>query len=138
MARTLRLEFPGTIYHLTGRGNARQKVFFTDADRELFLNTLTGVVSRYHWICHAYCLMVNHYHLLVETPKTTLSIGMRQLNGIYTQSFNRTAAIIRRRHSSHVVSFKSLRAYCFPIKPGNRSLTPRWPATRRICAKYPA
>ena len=69
MARPLRLEFPGAIYHLTGRGNARQKVFFTDADRELFLNTLAGVVSRYHWICHAYCLMANHYHLLVETPK---------------------------------------------------------------------
>jgi REP-associated tyrosine transposase len=68
MARPLRLEFPGAIYHLTGRGNARQKVFFTDADRELFLSTLTGVVTRYHWICHAYCLMANHYHLLVETP----------------------------------------------------------------------
>jgi putative transposase len=89
MARPLRLEFAGAIYHLTSRGNARQKVFFTDADRELFLSTLTGVVSRYHWICHAYCLMANHYHLLVETPKTNLSIGMRQLNGIYTQSFNR-------------------------------------------------
>jgi REP element-mobilizing transposase RayT len=64
MARPLRLEFPGAIYHLTGRGNARQKVFFTDADRELFLSTLTGVVNRYHWICRAYCLMANHYHLL--------------------------------------------------------------------------
>jgi len=89
MARPRRLEFPGAIYHLTGRGNARQKVFFTDADRELFLSTLAGVVSRYHWICYAYCLIANHYHLLIETPKTTLSIGMRQLNGIYTQSFNR-------------------------------------------------
>ena len=89
MARPLRLEFPGAIYHLTGRGNARQKVFFTDADRELFPSTLTGVVTRYHWICRAYCLMANHYHLLVETPKANLSIGMRQLNGIYTQSFNR-------------------------------------------------
>jgi REP-associated tyrosine transposase len=89
MARPLRLEFPGAIYHLTGRGNARQKVFFTDADRELFLSTLAGVVTRYHWICHAYCLMANHYHLLIETPKAKLSIGMRQLNGIYTQSFNR-------------------------------------------------
>ena len=89
MARPLRLEFPGAISHLTGRGNARQKVFFTDADRELFLKTLTGVVNRYHWICHAYCLMANHYHLLVETAKANLSIGMRQLNGIYTQSFNR-------------------------------------------------
>jgi putative transposase len=89
MARPLRVEFSGAIYHLTSRGNARQKVFFTDADRELFLDTLTGVVSRYSWICHAYCLMANHYHLLVETPKGNLSLGMRQLNGMYTQSFNR-------------------------------------------------
>jgi len=89
MARPLRLEFPGAVYHLTGRGNARQKIFFTDADRELYLSTLAGVVRRYHWICHAYCLMANHYHLLIETPKANLSIGMRQLNGIYTQSFNR-------------------------------------------------
>jgi REP element-mobilizing transposase RayT len=83
------LEFAGAIYHLTSRGNARQKVFFSDSDRELFLDTLSQVVSRYSWICHAYCLMANHYHLLVETPKANLSLGMRQLNGIYTQSFNR-------------------------------------------------
>jgi REP element-mobilizing transposase RayT len=89
MARPLRLEFAGAVYHLTSRGNARQKVFFTDDDRQLFLDTLAQVVSRYGWLCHAYCLMANHYHLLVETPKANLSIGMRQLNGIYTQSFNR-------------------------------------------------
>jgi putative transposase len=89
MARPLRMEFPGAVYHLTSRGNARQKIFFSDADRELFLDTLTQVVWRYGWISHAYCLMANHYHLLVETPRGNLSIGMRQLNGIYTQSFNR-------------------------------------------------
>lgn len=89
MARPLRVEFSGAIYHLTSRGNARQKVFFTDTDRGLFLDTLSQVVSRYGWICHAYCLMANHYHLLVETPKANLSLGMRQLNGMYTQSFNR-------------------------------------------------
>ncbi len=89
MARPLRLEFPGAIYHLTGRGNARQKIFFSDADRQLFLDTLAAVVGRYGWICHAYCLMANHYHLLVETSKPNLSLGMRQLNGIYTQAFNR-------------------------------------------------
>jgi putative transposase len=89
MARPLRLEFAGAVYHLTSRGNARQKVFFTDADRQLFLDTLARLISRYGWICHAYCLMANHYHLLVETPKPNLSLGMRQLNGIYTQSFNR-------------------------------------------------
>jgi len=51
MARPLRLEFPGAVYHLTSRGNARQKIFVTDADRELYLSTLSGVVRRYHWIC---------------------------------------------------------------------------------------
>src|SRR4249919_1841541 len=89
MTRPLRVEFSGAVYHLTSRGNARHKVFFTDTDRQVFLNTLTQVVSRYGWICHAYCLMANHYHLLVETPKANLSLGMRQLNGMYTQSFNR-------------------------------------------------
>lgn len=89
MARPLRLEFAGAVYHLTSRGNARQKIFFSDTDRELLLATLAQVVSRYGWVCHAYCLMANHYHLLVETPKGNLSIGMRQLNGIYTQRFNR-------------------------------------------------
>jgi REP-associated tyrosine transposase len=89
MARPLRLEFHGAVYHLTSRGNARQKIFFSDTDWELFLDTLAGVVSRYGWLCHAYCLMANHYHLLVETPKANVSLGMRQLNGIYTQSFNR-------------------------------------------------
>ncbi|HEV8340821.1 MAG TPA: transposase [Candidatus Binatia bacterium] len=89
MARPLRLEFPWAVYHLTSRGNARQKVFLTDNDRDHFLSTLSDVTSRYGWLCHAYCLMDNHYHLLVETPKANLSIGMRQLNGIYTQAFNR-------------------------------------------------
>jgi putative transposase len=68
MARPLRLQFTGAVYHVTSRGNARQKVFFNDADRELFLRTLSDVVSRYRWICHAYCLMPNHYHLLIEHP----------------------------------------------------------------------
>jgi putative transposase len=87
--RPLRPEFPGAVYYLTSRGNARQKIFLTDDDRHHFLNTLAGVIVRYGWICHAYCLMNNHYHLLIETPKTNLSIGMRQLNGVYTQAFNR-------------------------------------------------
>ncbi len=104
MARPLRLEFAGAVYHLTSRGNARQKIFFNDVDRELFLETLAHVVSRYSWICHAYCLMANHFHLLVETPKANLSIGMRQLNGIFTQSFNR-----RHRRVGHLFQgrFKS-------------------------------
>lgn len=89
MARPLRIEFPGANYHVTSRGNARRKVFLDDADRETFLATLAWVVERFKWICHAYCLMDNHFHLMIETPEPNLSRGMRQLNGVYTQGFNR-------------------------------------------------
>jgi putative transposase len=89
MARPLRIEFPGALYHVTSRGNARQRVFRDDEDREMFLATLAWVVTRFAWRCHAYCLMNNHVHLLIETPQPNLSRGMRQLNGVYTQRFNR-------------------------------------------------
>lgn len=89
MARPLRLEFPGALYHATARGNARQDIYTDDEDRRLFLGVLAEVISRFGWICHAYCLMDNHYHLLIETPDANLSLGMRQLNGVYTQRFNR-------------------------------------------------
>lgn len=89
MARPLRIEYQGAIYHITSRGNARQSIFEDDEDRETFLELTESVVSRYNWLCHAYCLMGNHYHLLVETPDGNLSQGMRQLNGTYTQRFNR-------------------------------------------------
>lgn len=89
MARPLRIEYEGAVYHITSRGNARQDIFLDDEDRLIFLVVLEDVVIRYHWICHAYCLMPNHYHLLVETPDANLSRGMRQLNGVYTQAFNR-------------------------------------------------
>lgn len=88
MARPQRLEFPGAIYHVTSRGNEQQDIFVDIDDREFFLATLSKVVQRYNWICHAYCLMNNHYHLMIETLDGKLSIGMRQLNGIYTQNFN--------------------------------------------------
>ena len=89
MARPLRIEYEGALYHITSRGNARQSIFKDDRDRLLFLNTLKGVVDRYHWLCHAYCLMDNHYHLVIETPDGNLAKGMRQLNGVYTQAYNR-------------------------------------------------
>ena len=63
--------------------------FLNDIDRESFVETLAWVVERFGWICHAYCLMDNHFHLLIETPMSNLSLGMRQLNGVYTQRFNR-------------------------------------------------
>lgn len=89
MARPLRIEFPGAVYHITSRGNEKKAIFRDDVDRHMFLTTLEGVILRYNWLCHAYCLMDNHYHLIIDTPDGNLSIGMRQLNGIYTQRFNK-------------------------------------------------
>ncbi|CAK0770780.1 transposase [Gammaproteobacteria bacterium] len=90
MTRPLRLEFSGALYHVTARGNGREAIYLADGDRCMFFEVLGGVWERYNWTVHAYCLMTNHYHLLVETPDANLSKGMRQLNGVYTQRFNRT------------------------------------------------
>ncbi len=89
MARPLRIEFAGALYHVTSRGDRREAIFEDDTDRETFLAVLAAVVDRYNWICYAYCLMTDHYHLLVETVEGNLSKGMRQLNGVYTQASNR-------------------------------------------------
>jgi len=89
MSRPLRIEYPGAVYHVTTRGNGRKNIFEDDQDRQMFFSILGSVVKRYNWICHAYCLMDNHYHLMVETPDANLSVGMRQLNGVYTQGYNR-------------------------------------------------
>jgi len=88
MTRPLRIEFEGAVYHITSRGNARQAIFLDEEDFTDFLRVLCSVVKRYHFILHTYCLMNNHYHLLIETPYGNLSRGMRQLNGLYTQRFN--------------------------------------------------
>ena len=97
MSRPLRIEYAGAVYHITSRGNEKKAVFKDDSDRETFLKALAQVNKRYNWLCHAYCLMDNHYHILVETPDGNLSIGMRQLNGVYTQTFNR-----RHRRTGHL------------------------------------
>jgi REP element-mobilizing transposase RayT len=90
MDRPLRLEFSGALYHVTSRGNRREIIFESDDDRHTFLSVFDEVCETFNWECHAYCLMGNHYHLLIETPDGNLSKGMRQLNGVYTQHFNRT------------------------------------------------
>jgi REP element-mobilizing transposase RayT len=89
MARPLRIEFAGALYHITSRGDGQEDIYQGDDDRRRFLGVLGEVCERFGWIVHAYCLMGNHYHLLVETPGGNLSKGMRQLNGVYTQAFNR-------------------------------------------------
>ncbi|MPW37212.1 MULTISPECIES: transposase [Vibrio] len=89
MSRPLRLEFAGALYHITSRGDQKQVIYFQDSDFQLFLNVLGDVCETYNWVVHAYCLMPNHYHLLIETPEGNLSRGMRQLNGVFTQAINR-------------------------------------------------
>ncbi|MCP5419013.1 MAG: transposase [Gammaproteobacteria bacterium] len=89
MARPLRIEFAGALYHVTSRGDRQESIYEDDTDREAFLTVLAEVVERFHWTCHAYCLMPNHYHLVIETAEANLSKGMRQMNGVYTQASNR-------------------------------------------------
>lgn len=89
MTRPLRIEYAGALYHVTSRGDGQDDIYLDDQDRECFLEVLSGVCERFNWVVHAYCLMSNHYHLLLETPDSNLSKGMRQLNGVFTQKFNR-------------------------------------------------
>jgi REP-associated tyrosine transposase len=89
MSRPRRIEYAGALYHVTSRGDRKEAIYEDDFDRKRFLEILGDVVSRFNWVCHAYCLMGNHYHLLIETPDGNLSKGMRQLNGVYTQVSNR-------------------------------------------------
>lgn len=92
MARPLRIELAGGLYHVTSRGDRREDIYRSDEDRVEWLTLLGQVCARFHWRCHAWCQMGNHFHLVLETPKANLSPGMRQLNGVYTQQFNRRHA----------------------------------------------
>lgn len=89
MARSLRIEYPGALYHITSRGDGQENIFLSDEDRALFTTLLSEINARCSWLCYAFCLMSNHYHLLIETPEKNLSKGMQLLNGIYTQKFNK-------------------------------------------------
>jgi len=107
MARPLRLEFPNALYHVTSRGDRQEAIYEGDTDRALFYEVLKEVYERYRWRIHAYCLMDNHYHLLVETPDANLSKGMRHLNGVYTQRYNtkhhRVGHVFQGRYKAIVV-----------------------------------
>jgi len=97
MARPLRIEYPGASYHVMNRGDRRQNIFRTDADRILFLEALASTCGKTQWRVHAYCLMSNHFHLVLETPGGNLVAGMKWLLGTYTMRFNR-----KHRYSGHL------------------------------------
>ena len=92
MARPLRIEFPGAIYHVTSRGDRREPIFEDDEDRRAFLVAVGQTMERFDALVLAYCLMDNHYHLVIHTQRANLSRLMQRLNGVYTQSYNRRHA----------------------------------------------
>jgi len=89
MARKLRVEYPGAIYHVMSRGDRRELIFKDDQDRRCFMDTLGEACEKTGWQIHAWCLMPNHFHLVVETPQGNLVAGMKWLLGTYTSRFNR-------------------------------------------------
>ena len=105
MARPLRVEYPGAFYHVVNRGNAGESIFRTERDREKFLEYLSQSVSRFSVKVHTYCLMTNHFHLLVETPEANLSKAIQWLNASYATYFNR-----KRNRQGHLFQgrFKSI------------------------------
>lgn len=111
MARQLRLEYSGALYHLTARGNDQHNIFHDETDRQHFLTLFGREILQQGWRCYAYCLMGNHYHLLLETPEPNLSHGMRRLNGSYTQRFNwryqRVGHLLQGRFKSLLVKRES-------------------------------
>lgn len=94
MARPLRLSFENAFYHITSRGNRREKIFYSDRDKEIFLKKLEEMLIKYSMICQTYCLMDNHYHLFIKTTHPNLSQGIHYLNSSYTNWFRNKHQII--------------------------------------------
>jgi len=94
MARPLRLSFENAFYHITARGNRREKIFYSDQDKEVFLKKLKEMLIKYSMICQTYCLMDNHYHLFIKTTQPNLSQGIHYLNSSYTNWFRNKHQII--------------------------------------------
>src|SRR5579863_329737 len=97
MPRQLRREYAGGIYHVMNRGDRREEIFLDDEDRERFLASLGEACQKTEWQVQAYCLMPNHFHLVLETPRPNLVTGMKWLLGVYTRRFN-----IRHRLCGHL------------------------------------
>jgi putative transposase len=137
MARQPRLELAGGTYHVTCRGNRQCTIFVDKIDRERFLSLLADVVGRNRWRCFGYCLMTNHFHLVIETLEPNLGHGMHRLNGIYAQRFNqrwghkghlfeeryRSGLIVSDVHMLELARYVALN----PVRAGICSSPEAWP-----------
>ena len=107
MSRPLRVQFPGAIYHVMARGNNKQDIFLREEDAELFLEIVAQAVTRYGIVIHAYCLMINHFHFLIETPQGNISELMKDISQSYTQLFNkrhqRVGHVFQGRYKSRLI-----------------------------------
>lgn len=107
MARPLRIQYPGAMYHIISRGVGRMTIFHNEKDWIKFISFMERVIKKYNWICHAYCLMGTHYHLLLETPDANIVPGMKQLNQFYSQFYNwkyqRVGPVLQGRYKSWLV-----------------------------------
>ena len=107
MARPLRIQYPGAMYHIISRGIARMTIFHNEKDWIKFNHFMERVMEKYNWICHAYCLMGTHYHLLLETPDANMVPGMKQLNQFYSQFYNwkyqRVGPVLQGRYKAWLV-----------------------------------
>ncbi|MCP4652298.1 MAG: hypothetical protein GY858_02790 [Candidatus Omnitrophica bacterium] len=128
MSRPLRVEYKDAIYHVMNRGRRRENIFIDDGDRYLFLSVLSEAFKLFHAKIYSYCLMPNHYHLLLSTPEANISRVMRHINGVYTQKINKKhkleGALFKGRYKSILIDgdnyFKECICYihCNPIKAG--------------------
>ena len=116
MARQLRIQFDGALYHIISRGNERKMIFREEADRVKYLSILSTTIKRCNWLCHAYCLMGNHYHLMIETPEANLAKGIKYLNQVYSQGFNwkynRVGHLFQDRYKSYIVQKEAYLLHC--------------------------
>src|SRR5882757_9477442 len=139
MARPIRVEFEGAVYHVTARGNERRRIYRSDGDRTRFLETLAETVKEHGLRVHGYCLMPNHYHLLVETPRGNLSRAIGWLQTTYTIRFNhryrRSGHLLQGRFKAQLVeannyAMELLRyVHLNPVRPRNKAQAV--PAERR-------
>jgi len=142
LARPLRIEYPGAFYHAMSRGNEQKDIFKSTSDREKFLTYLASAAERYNAVFHAYCLMSNHYHLMVETPLGNLSQIMKHINSSYTTYFNikhnRVGHLLQGRYKAILVEADAYAAelsryiHLNPVRAG-KALSPieyRWSSFR--------
>lgn len=137
MPRRPRIVHPGSIHHITARGIGRRVLFAADDDRRTFLRTLAGVVRNHDWTCHSYCLMGNHFHLVVQTGERGLAGGMHRLNALHAQRYNRlygvTGHVFDRRYANQLVTehqhLRELTRYVHlnPVRAGLCEHPSEWP-----------